>query len=101
MCNGLWLLKNSLAGKSPKKLCDKKPYKRRSPFWHTFGITQISAVLTKQEFFNSHVCSCQPRLKLLESFHQAVHNRLASVQRDVLPHQLSFMVLPHFVSLCS
>ena len=53
-CYQAWLLKNSLAGKSPKKLCDKKPYKRRSPFWQTFGITQISAVLTKQEFFNSH-----------------------------------------------
>jgi hypothetical protein len=30
---GLWLLKNSLTGKWSKKLCNRKPYKRRSPFW--------------------------------------------------------------------
>jgi hypothetical protein len=30
--NGLWLLKNSLTGKWPKKLCIRKPYKRLSPF---------------------------------------------------------------------
>jgi subtilase family serine protease len=31
--NGMtWLLKNSLTGKSPKKLCDRKPCERRSPF---------------------------------------------------------------------
>jgi hypothetical protein len=53
---GLWLLKNSQAEKSPKKLCDKKPYKRRSPLWWTFFTSQISAVLAKQEFSNSHAC---------------------------------------------
>jgi hypothetical protein len=50
----LWLLKNSLTGKWSKKLCNRKPYKRRSPFWYTFSISQIPAILTKQEFFNTH-----------------------------------------------
>jgi hypothetical protein len=53
-CNRLWLLKNSFAENSQKKLCDRKPYKRRSPIWWTFTIPQISAVLAKPEFFNSH-----------------------------------------------
>src|SRR5579871_6134632 len=55
-CKIPWLLKNSFAENSQKKLCDRKPYKRRSPIWWTFTIPQISAVFAKPEFFNSHVC---------------------------------------------
>ena len=29
----LEMLKNSFAENSQKKLCDRKPYKRRSPIW--------------------------------------------------------------------
>ena len=47
-------MKNSFAEHSQKKLCNRKPNKRRCPFWRTFSICQISAVLTKQEFFNRH-----------------------------------------------
>src|SRR5579871_1433392 len=53
-CYGMWLLKNSFAENSQKKLCDRKPYKRRSPIWWTFTSPQISVVLAKPEFFNSH-----------------------------------------------
>src|SRR5579871_3957005 len=53
-CKIPWLLKNSFAENSQKKLCNRKPYKRQSPIWWTFTIPQISAVLTKQEFFNTH-----------------------------------------------
>jgi hypothetical protein len=31
-CNRLWLLKNSITRKWPKKLCIRKPYKRLSRF---------------------------------------------------------------------
>src|SRR5579871_3407222 len=55
-CKIPWLLKNSFAENSQKKLCDRKPYKRRSPIWWTFTIPQISAVFAKPEFFNSHAC---------------------------------------------
>ncbi len=54
--NRLWLLKNSLTQKRSKKLCNRKPYKRRSRFGWTFSISQIPVVLAKQEFFNSHAC---------------------------------------------
>ena len=53
-CKQAWLLKNSLTRKRPKKLCNRKPYKRLSRFSWTFSIPQILAVLTKMEFFNSH-----------------------------------------------
>ena len=52
--NGLWLLKNSITGKWLKKLCDRKPYERRSPFCWTLSIPKISPVLEKMEFFNTH-----------------------------------------------
>src|SRR5215472_12165592 len=52
-CNRLCLLKKSFVENSQKKLCDRKPSKRRSPFCWTFSISQILAVLTKHEFFNS------------------------------------------------
>jgi hypothetical protein len=58
-CYRLWLLKNSLTRKRAEKLCNRKPYKRRSLFGWTFSISQIPVVLAKQEFFNSHACSQQ------------------------------------------
>jgi len=48
----LCLSKNSFAENPRKKLCDRKFYKRRSPFGWKFPISQVSAVLTKQDFFN-------------------------------------------------
>jgi len=59
-CSCLWLLKNSFAANSRKKLCDRKLYKRRSPISWTFTIPKISAILTKSEFFNSHAWFRQP-----------------------------------------
>jgi hypothetical protein len=50
----LWLLKNSIIKKWPKKLCIRKPYKRLSRFGWTFSITQNSTVLGKTDFFNTH-----------------------------------------------
>ena len=51
---GQLLLKNSLLEKCSKKLCARKPYKRRSRFSWTFSIARICPNFLKIEFFNSH-----------------------------------------------
>jgi hypothetical protein len=71
-CKHPWLLKNSLTAKWSKKLCARKPYKRRSSFWWTFSISQIPPILAKQEFFNSHIhqpkaASLPPKTRLIRS----------------------------------
>ena len=76
-CNRAWLLKNSFTQNSQKKLCDKKPYKRRSPICWAFTTPKISAVLAKQEFFNryrrlySH-CECFRLLSSLSVYRDRV-----------------------------
>jgi hypothetical protein len=43
-CKQAWLLKNSFTENWLKKLCNRKPYKRRSRFSWKFCIPQIFAV---------------------------------------------------------
>ncbi len=55
-CNGLWLLKNSLAEIALKNRRARMPYKRRSLIAYTFLVTNFGSVFRKTDFFNSHAC---------------------------------------------
>src|SRR5215831_6112772 len=59
----MWLLKNSLTGKWSKKVCNRKPYKRRSQFSRHFVSLQVWLFGRTMEFFNSHEMFQQLRIR--------------------------------------